>query len=175
MKGFERIVGSDCRAQAVPPSRSARRVVLLRSTHDLDLALRTADRIWLVDAGKIVAGAPEDLALSGALEAAFAGRHVVFDDEQGTFRLKSQTGLVVSLAAAGRLYHWTRRALQRAGYEVGEEGEIQIEAVESGAAARWRVRDGEDAREVGSLEEVLWVLRDLQRDTGVKSGEISDA
>ncbi|MEO0562833.1 MAG: ABC transporter ATP-binding protein, partial [Chloroflexota bacterium] len=38
---------------------------ILLSTHDLDLALRTADKLWLMSEGAVRVGTPEDLVLSG--------------------------------------------------------------------------------------------------------------
>ena len=37
------------------------------STHDLELALQVADKVWLMEAGTISIGSPRDLAASGAL------------------------------------------------------------------------------------------------------------
>jgi iron complex transport system ATP-binding protein len=58
---------------------------ILLSTHDLDLALRNADIIWLMVDGRIQVGAPEDLVLSGAFAAAFAAEGVTFDPLTGSF------------------------------------------------------------------------------------------
>ena len=45
---------------------------VLISTHDLDLALRTADRVWLIGAGgELSAGLPGELRRAGAFERAF--------------------------------------------------------------------------------------------------------
>lgn len=53
---------------------------ILLSSHDLDLALRTADLIWLLPkGGKLVAGSPEDLVLDGSFERAFQSERIVFD------------------------------------------------------------------------------------------------
>ena len=60
---------------------------ILLSTHDLDLALRSADRIWLLPyGGKLSVGVPEDLVLSGAFQTAFSNMGVQFDVETGTFQ-----------------------------------------------------------------------------------------
>ena len=68
-------------------SREGRRAVLL-STHDLDLALRASDRLWLLPpGGPLRAGAPEDLALGGALGAVFDQGDVAFDPAAGEFRV----------------------------------------------------------------------------------------
>ena len=61
-------------------ARAARRAVLL-STHDLDLALRTADRVWLLPkGGPLIVGEPATLAASGAFAHAFASEGVDLDE-----------------------------------------------------------------------------------------------
>lgn len=94
---------------------------MLLSTHDLDLALRASDRIWLLPkSGRLVVGAPEDLVLSGAFESAFASEGVQFEPERGSFHIRStpQGQIVVSGAGLSRV--WTVRALERAGYRIVE-------------------------------------------------------
>ncbi|WPR76111.1 ABC transporter ATP-binding protein [Algoriphagus sp. NG3] len=50
---------------------------ILLSTHDLDLALRAADQIWLLPKnGEFIVGSPESLVLNGAFEKAFASEGV---------------------------------------------------------------------------------------------------
>ena len=68
-------------------SREHGRAVLL-STHDLDLALRAADRLWLLAPdGRLRAGLPEDLALHGAVGEVFDQGDVAFDRRTGEFRV----------------------------------------------------------------------------------------
>jgi len=65
-------------------SRHARLAAIV-STHEVDLALRTADVIWLVmPGGELVTGAPRDVVLDGSLERAFEGRLMRFHMEEGT-------------------------------------------------------------------------------------------
>jgi len=52
-------------------SRQANKSILL-STHDLDLAMNFADKLWLFAADKIIEGLPEDLALNGSLQQVFS-------------------------------------------------------------------------------------------------------
>ena len=82
-------------------ARDQQRAILL-STHDLDLALRTADRIWLLPGdGSLHTGAPEDLVLSGAFAAAFRAEGVAFDPQTGAFRGSEHTQARVSLSGRG--------------------------------------------------------------------------
>jgi len=90
---------------------------ILLSTHELDLALQAADRIWLLPAeGALRTGTPEDLVLSGSFAAAFAREGLAFDPATGTFALHAPTGPAVQLVGDGAAAFWTRRALEREGF-----------------------------------------------------------
>ncbi len=94
---------------------------VLLSTHDLDLAMRTADQIWLMENGRLHIGAPEDLILSGTFARAFASEGVTFDNEKGVFNVaQSQIG-EIQLIGEGLKLKWTTHALERAGYSVVHE------------------------------------------------------
>ena len=55
-------------------------LAVLMSTHDLDLALRSADTLWLINPeGRVEHGAPEDLILRGALQSTFSSSELIFD------------------------------------------------------------------------------------------------
>ena len=70
------------------------------STHDLELALQIADRVWLIDKTRgVEIGVPEDLALNGALGRYFEREGVVFDMTTGLFRIN--TGLSRSVIVTG--------------------------------------------------------------------------
>ena len=138
------------------------RAVLL-STHDLDLALRCADRLWLLPAGgPLETGAPEDLVLSGALQGAFAG--VEFEPETGSFRLEQDTLGSVGLVGEGLGAVWTARALARAGFGVDGGQVIQVEVIEREGRMAWRLDGVEEQRVCGSLYEVVDVLKEGLRE-----------
>src|SRR3970282_1261190 len=88
-------------------ARAMGRAVLL-STHDLDLALRSADRVWLLpNGGPVQVGAPEDLVLRGAFESAFRSEGVIFDRAAGTFRIEGARGAEITLSGEGITALWT--------------------------------------------------------------------
>jgi iron complex transport system ATP-binding protein len=89
---------------------------ILLSTHDLDLALRSADTLWLLADGRMHVGTPEDLVISGAFEAAFQSEGVTFDRSTGAFSVEREHGRAVLVRGHGIPHTWTRRALKRAGY-----------------------------------------------------------
>lgn len=74
-------------------SREAGKTVFL-STHDLELALQTADTVWLMDRQQGVAiGTPHDLAQQGILGRYVERPQVFFDSETLTIRIKSSESL----------------------------------------------------------------------------------
>ncbi len=52
---------------------------ILLSTHDLDLALKCCDHIWLLDKGMLTIGAPQDFSQNKALDRAFSTPNFQFD------------------------------------------------------------------------------------------------
>lgn len=140
-----------------------KRAILL-SSHDLDLALRIADRVWLYPkGGEMRTGMPEELAWSGALGKAFDGDGVQFDPDSGTFRLRgAQNGLVVVRGDGSRLF-WTKRALERNGYNIstdaGETVFAEVTVTHSSAGTHWTVAANSERIEMDSLEDLLAFLR----------------
>jgi iron complex transport system ATP-binding protein len=121
---------------------------ILLSTHDLDLALHTADTLWLLANGRLTSGIPEELALSGAFEAAFANEGVRFDRQRGMFRIVTGTRGRARVEGDGVEAAWTRRALERRGYDVvtatdGTSIAEQVIVVRDTNGVRWRRRAGQ--------------------------------
>lgn len=143
-------------------SRQTQQAVLV-STHDLELALRTADQFWLMAAdGSIRTGAPEDLILSGAFESVFAGDGIEFDRQNGFFKLSTPQFGAVHVHGQGTGATWTRRALERAGYRVASnrtEASLDVTVLE-GPPVRWRL-----TQETVSCEydRIYDLLQDIQR------------
>jgi iron complex transport system ATP-binding protein len=106
------------------------------STHDLELALRTADVIWLVlPGGEMMTGAPEDVVLAGGITRAFEGRQIRFDGEARSFRWLSGESGTAAVRGTGLRAALVRGVLERAGYDVDpHDADLVIEADESG----WR-------------------------------------
>jgi iron complex transport system ATP-binding protein len=139
------------------------RAVLL-STHDLDLALRAADQLWLLPGGgPLRAGAPEDLVLNGAFEAVFRGAGVTFDAFSGAFHTATQPSGVIGLRGEGLAALWTARALERAGFCVEKTASaaplIEVLAGEAGGAARWRLAAHHTTRTFSSLYDLIAALK----------------
>lgn len=114
---------------------------ILVSTHELDLALQTADRIWLAGHDKgIISGIPEDLVLNGKFDSIFQFKG--FDLRTGKVEHVPYRGIIIDLVGSGHEYLWTKNALERNGFSIGSSAPQHTVAVsqESGVL-RWTVDD----------------------------------
>lgn len=127
---------------------------ILMATHELDLALQSADRIWLAGPDQpILDGFPEDLVLNGKIDEVFELKG--FDLKTG--RLEKQLGKgQVSLKGDGHSYLWTKNALERHGFAVENEAEIQIKIIET-EPLQWKIKK-EGVQQVNTLEHLLKIL-----------------
>jgi iron complex transport system ATP-binding protein len=136
-----------------------RRCAVLLSTHDLDLALRVADCLWLMAPnGVLTTGLPEELALNGALAATFRSEGVEFDNITGAFKVVRHACGPIALFGDGPPAHWTARALERIGYEVcWADATVPLRVEVTGNV--WRVNGSRPARECYSLVELIEQVR----------------
>lgn len=145
-------------------ARETGRAILL-STHDLDLALRSADRIWLMPKGsQLEVGAPEDLVLGGAFESAFRSEGVQFDAYSGSFRTDTQAIGTVDLMGDGLPALWTMRALEREGFCVirgGTESQVRITANQTSNGTVWHIHIQQEVFTSTSLYDVIRHLRQI--------------
>ena len=95
---------------------------VLLSTHDLNLALQFADKIWLMASDRpIITGVPEDLVLSGKFGEYFDHEHISFDLKSGTFTFDAATKQAIIVSGEHIKLEWLKKALQRKGYNILKE------------------------------------------------------
>jgi iron complex transport system ATP-binding protein len=118
-------------------ARESGRAILL-STHDLDLALRSADAIWLLPrGGPLAVGIPETLVLNGAFGAAFRADGVEFDVADGHFHVVDVAARVISVSGVEPNRRWIERALVRLGWGIAPNATITVSVT---ASLHWEVR-----------------------------------
>lgn len=107
-------------------------MTIFLSTHDIELALQIADKVWLMERGKgISIGTPEDLAVEGALQGFITRRGIVFDAVTGLFRIENELRHPVAVSGTGIRRDMLCKALHRRGFATVEgEAACRIEAGE---------------------------------------------
>jgi iron complex transport system ATP-binding protein len=135
-------------------ARQSNRAILV-ATHELDLALQTADRVWLAGKNKeVITGLPEDLVLDGTFDNIFEFKG--FDLKTGTVQHELHRGKTVQLTGTGSDYQWTKNALERNGFEVATaSAENQVTIVKDDNNLTWTLRNQAYRR----LEDLLRALQ----------------
>jgi len=133
---------------------------ILFSTHELDLALQVADRLWLMHEKEIHEGAPEDLVLNGTFTQTFQKENIKFDEHTGTFKVHESIQKPISLIGEGPAIFWTKRALEREGFAVGKS-EISVVVSEENNQPIWEIQYPGSVKKCSSVAEVLSSLKML--------------
>ena len=95
---------------------------IFMSVHDLELALQTADKIWLLDKDKgLTMGTPEDLALNDAISLYFHREGIIFDKNIGFFKIENPLQAKVTLQGEGIRFDLIKKALSRKGISISNE------------------------------------------------------
>lgn len=130
---------------------------ILVATHELDLALQTADKIWLATQDKkIVTGIPEDLVLDGTFDTVFQLKG--FDLKTGKISHTPYRKTLVQLEGSGPEYLWTKNALERNGYEIEPDASTIIRVLTLSNKINWELTQNNINTQFNSLAELLRAL-----------------
>lgn len=92
---------------------------ILLSTHDIDMALLLADRLWLLSKHNgLIYGATEDIVLSGSMDNFFKSENILFDRKSGSFHPSRKSDKKVFLKAENHFFHWAKNMLERNGFAI---------------------------------------------------------
>lgn len=134
-------------------------LAVVLSTHDLELALRVADRVWLMDpAGTLVDTVGEELMLSGRIGEMFGNEALRFDPASGVFTVvENGAGRTARIQAPEPLRSALARIISREGWVTADSAETVLTATDSDAVT---VRTATGNR-VTALRDLPQLLRTL--------------
>ena len=143
---------------------------VLLSTHDINLAMQFADRIWLIGKNReMVTGIPEDLVLQGAFGNFFDRDQTRFDTGTGTFKFQTPEKGRINTEGEGLRLAWLIHALERKGFVVvsAENKRNAGATIEVSAEGNYFVRTTAKTYPAGSLAEILEIMeKEIFRLTG---------
>jgi iron complex transport system ATP-binding protein len=88
---------------------------ILVVTHDLEIALETADQFWILNCGSpLLAGMPEQLVVSGQINQLLPSDRFYFDLERGRISEKTQPSNLIIEGKESTVF-WVKKALLKAG------------------------------------------------------------
>ena len=130
-----------------------RKKTIILSTHDLNIALREVDKLWLISSAGNFQGAPEDAVLKGWLNQLFQNEHIGFDEQEGEFYFKKEFRAKVKVEGEGLSLIWTLRALNRKGYQIVMQAEPDFKVISG--ENKWKLISNGVTREFQSIYQLL--------------------
>jgi iron complex transport system ATP-binding protein len=136
-------------------SKEKGKTVIL-STHDLNIALREVDKLWIVTEEGNFQGAPEDAVLNGWLNQLFKNENIGFDLKEGEYFFKKKFRAKVKVEGEGLSLIWTLRALNRLGYQIVMKAEPDFKV--TAGERSWTLQKGNVVEKFNSIYELLMFL-----------------
>ncbi|MBN2519510.1 MAG: ABC transporter ATP-binding protein [Bacteroidales bacterium] len=114
---------------------------IIFSSHDLNISIGEADKLWLMDKDITLEGAPEDIILNGTFSHIFDNSIVCFDSNTGEIKLTRSIKKEVYLEGEEKPYLWTKRALERTGYIItkNQNNAIKINITRQANELKWNI------------------------------------
>lgn len=127
--------------------------IIIFSTHDINLAIQFADKIWLFIDNTIVQGLPEDLILQGYFSKLFSDKNIFFNNFTGDFDVINTANKKISIIEnqhKSKTY-WTKNALKKIGYQIDDKANNQIQVLEN----KWIIKNNQTKNEFSNIENLL--------------------
>ncbi len=133
------------------------------STHDLNIAIQEAGKIWLMLEDRVLQGAPEDLILDGSFGKMFENTGLKFNKSRGEFRIRRDHALSIGLSAPEPERRWTKNALERMGFNVTDPAAADMSVViaKNEGATAWELVIGNSSKLFRGIYDLCRELRHL--------------
>lgn len=129
---------------------------IILSTHDIELALKTADQMWIFpEHQKMIDGIPEDLVLDGTINKVFHNKEMVFDLQTGHFERQFQSQKCVQVIGDSVKSYWLTKALHRNEISSNGPSNVTIEVTD-------RFIISKNEQKIAKFESIKEVLNFLQ-------------
>ena len=139
-------------------------LAIVVSTHDLDLALRMGDTLWLVAPhGRLYSGAPEDLILQGLLDEAFPEKTIRFHARERVFRPVTQYRGTAVVRGDGLHAVLATAVLEREGFQITDDPADAVRVTVAAASAQWEAIAGEGRYHGDSFAALARFAREFAR------------
>jgi iron complex transport system ATP-binding protein len=139
---------------------------ILLSTHDLELALQTADKILLMNKKfNLRTGFPEELALAGDLKTFFEKDGIIFDYLTGQFIINKEDVQKVRLIGTGVEYKWIKNAILRNGFAItdSQSYSFKIEINNENINKYFVTIADETVYKLSNIKELLELLKNMKK------------
>lgn len=136
---------------------------VLFTTHDLGIAIREVDKLWILSGNGFFHGSPEDLILDGTIAKTFHTPRVLFDNRKGEFTVKKTLRPYFFITGKNIAVHWTRNAIEKDGFTVIDkpvESQPAITVEQTPTGYQWMVELNRQTTALKSISELRAYIRE---------------
>jgi iron complex transport system ATP-binding protein len=132
---------------------------IIFSTHDMQMAISHADKIWLIIDDNLIEGAPEDHMIARTFDHLFDSSPGKFDPETGSLCFNNKEKGSIFLEGDGEFErHWIKKALQRAGFSISEKQTIPYITITGTGKCNYLVTEQHSVRQFVSIYTLIRFL-----------------
>lgn len=136
-------------------------VGIILSTHDLELALKMADLIWLFPKkNQVKSGIPEDLVLNGTIGKAFSNDVISFDLQTAHFTQQKKTRDLLNIEGFSIECEWLRRALVRKGISGNTSRSMPHKAFYDNSIKKFALK--KESKIIGTFDSIEEILTEIE-------------
>jgi iron complex transport system ATP-binding protein len=135
---------------------------IIMSSHDLDIMLNYTDKLWLIHKKNIISQVPEDMVIQKNIELLVHSSNLNFSMENAKFQMQGKSRGQLCLKGDGLVFQWTKRALQRIGFDVdcNKSEELNVIVNECEEKTEWKIESPEKSvRKAFSIEQLIDILK----------------
>lgn len=103
----------------------------LMITHEADLALQYADKVWWIENGKLTQGIPEDIAFNQQIIPKLSGQYLSYNASTKGYSKQSFKVKQMKVTGDSEKCFWVKKALERHGYNIVGDAENHVEVTEN--------------------------------------------
>lgn len=131
--------------------------IIIFSTHDFNIALKNADKIWLFEQNKIINGTPEDLILLNKFDEIFSDKNLSFNNLTAEFdvNIKTENNVNIINKSSEIRLKWTKKALKKHGFETNNKSKTSIYILNK----YWSIHENNKIIKTHSLDQLIKFLK----------------
>ena len=132
------------------------------SSHDIHIAIRETDKVWMATGEGILQGSPEDLALAGTFNDLFPDSDLSFVSCEGIFTYPVRTRMTLRLEGEGLALYWTERALGRLGIKAHPgEGSPSVTILSEGGNQIWIYESSVVSKQFHNIYSLILYMKEV--------------
>jgi iron complex transport system ATP-binding protein len=129
---------------------------IVLSTHDIELALKMADLIWLFPKNeKVISGIPEDLVIKNDIQRIFTNEFLTFDLKTAHFTQIIKTRELISITDNSIEMEWLKRALLRKGISTSPSNNLELKVHFNEKEKEFTLENNNSFKTFKSISEIL--------------------